>query len=134
MVAQPVSTPDSNISAATVEQQQQQQQQQEQQASDLGAAIENDMASSVASSYHQQFHQHHHHYMSKKERLVATSTSKTNLYIKGLGEDTTDKDLFDLCERYFNLSLVYSTDVVKRSHIDFKSKPTLPFSTLKKLI
>ncbi len=28
-----------------------------------------------------------------------SSTSKTNIYIRGLDEDTTDKDLFDMCQK-----------------------------------
>lgn len=46
----------------------------------------------------EQFYQHH--FTGKRDRQVATSTSKTNLYIKGLQEETTDKDLFDMCERW----------------------------------
>ena len=36
----------------------------------------------------------------KKEKIYSSFTSKTNLYIRGLGEDTTDKDLLDMCKKY----------------------------------
>lgn len=34
---------------------------------------------------------------SKKDR--PSTTSKTNIYIKGLDEDTTDNDLHDMCQK-----------------------------------
>lgn len=37
----------------------------------------------------------------KREKCVQTSISKTNLYIRGLEERTTDQDLFELCKRFF---------------------------------
>lgn len=37
-------------------------------------------------------------YLSKKEKLF-TFTSKTNLYIRGLNENTTDKDLYEMCKK-----------------------------------
>jgi RNA recognition motif-containing protein len=40
-----------------------------------------------------------YHYISRKDKLIATSTSNTNLYIRGLDENTTDKDLYDMCEK-----------------------------------
>lgn len=40
------------------------------------------------------------YYITKKEKLIPTSTSKTNLYIRGLNENTTDKDLHDMCQKY----------------------------------
>lgn len=40
-----------------------------------------------------------YYYINRKDKIIATSTSKTNLYIRGLEEDTTDKDLYDLCEK-----------------------------------
>lgn len=45
------------------------------------------------------FENNDYYYIKKKERIIATSTSKTNLYIRGLGKDTNDKDLHDLCEK-----------------------------------
>jgi RNA recognition motif-containing protein len=40
------------------------------------------------------------YYISKKDKVIPTSTSKTNLYIRGLDENTTDKDLYELCKKY----------------------------------
>lgn len=39
------------------------------------------------------------YYITKREKLIPTSTSKTNLYIRGLTESTTDQDLHDLCQK-----------------------------------
>jgi RNA recognition motif-containing protein len=39
-------------------------------------------------------------FITKKEKLYSSFTSKTNLYIRGLNEDTTDKDLYDMCKKY----------------------------------
>jgi len=39
-------------------------------------------------------------FIPKKEKLYSPFTSKTNLYIRGLNEDTTDKDLYDMCKKY----------------------------------
>ncbi len=36
----------------------------------------------------------------KKEKFCAISTSKTNLYIRGLDENITDNDLFEMCKKY----------------------------------
>ena len=33
------------------------------------------------------------------KKVVLTSISKTNLYLRGLNENTTDNDLLDLCQR-----------------------------------
>jgi len=35
----------------------------------------------------------------RRERQIPTSTSKTNLYIRGLDENTTDNDLFEMCKK-----------------------------------
>ena len=51
-------------------------------------------------------HHHHHHYQhnNNNNSLMNDSnqqhTSKTNLYIKGLSEETTDNDLHEMCKRY----------------------------------
>ena len=37
-----------------------------------------------------------------------SSTSKTNIYIRGLDEDTTDKDLFDMCQKLVLLLLQHA--------------------------
>ena len=39
------------------------------------------------------------YYITKREKLIPTSTSKTNLYIRGLAENTTDDDLFEMCKK-----------------------------------
>lgn len=60
------------------------------------------MSNSHHNHHYQSSHHHHHysqHYVSKRDRQIATSTSKTNLYIKGLKEETTDKDLYDMCAK-----------------------------------
>ena len=59
-------------------------------------------------------HYHNHHasggyhpssasgnYYYKKERMASIQlmTSKTNIYIKGLDENTTDKDLYEMCQK-----------------------------------
>jgi hypothetical protein len=36
----------------------------------------------------------------KKEKVVITSISKTNLYIRGLDERTTDQDLYSMCQKF----------------------------------
>ena len=36
----------------------------------------------------------------KKEKICNISISKTNLYIRGLDETTTDDDLFEMCKKY----------------------------------
>jgi RNA recognition motif-containing protein len=36
----------------------------------------------------------------RKEKLFSSFTSKTNLYIRGLNEDTSDKDLYEMCKKY----------------------------------
>lgn len=40
------------------------------------------------------------YYITKREKLIPTSTSKTNLYIRGLSENTTDEDLYEMCKKY----------------------------------
>lgn len=40
------------------------------------------------------------HTSHRKEKLFSSFTSKTNLYIRGLNEDTTDKDLYEMCKKY----------------------------------
>lgn len=39
------------------------------------------------------------YYITKREKLIPTSTSKTNLYIRGLAENTTDNDLYKMCQK-----------------------------------
>lgn len=72
-------------------------------------------ATSTASAGHH-YHNHHHmggggyhhpssasgNYYYKKERMASVQlmTSKTNIYIKGLDENTTDKDLFEMCQKF----------------------------------
>ena len=43
-------------------------------------------------------------YINKKEKLF-TFTSKTNLYIRGLNENTTDKDLYEMCKKFETIFL-----------------------------
>jgi len=38
-------------------------------------------------------------YHGRRERQIPTSTSKTNLYIRGLDENTTDTDLYEMCKK-----------------------------------
>ena len=38
-------------------------------------------------------------FINRKEKLFSSFTSKTNLYIRGLNEDTTDKDLYEMCKK-----------------------------------
>ncbi|RNA27989.1 RNA-binding single-stranded-interacting 3 [Brachionus plicatilis] len=40
------------------------------------------------------------YYVTKREKLIPTSMSKTNLYIRGLAENTTDDDLYEMCKKF----------------------------------
>ena len=47
-------------------------------------------------------------FLNKKEKLF-TFTSKTNLYIRGLNENTTDKDLYEMCKKLATIfSLIFA--------------------------
>uniref|UniRef100_A0A6G1SN55 Protein alan shepard n=1 Tax=Aceria tosichella TaxID=561515 RepID=A0A6G1SN55_9ACAR len=48
-----------------------------------------------SSQYHSHFQSQHHQHQSNDEQL-----SKTNLYIRGLNPDTSDSDLYTLCNRF----------------------------------
>ena len=37
---------------------------------------------------------------SKEKTNISSSISKTNVYIKGLNENITDNDLFEMCSKY----------------------------------
>jgi RNA recognition motif-containing protein len=37
---------------------------------------------------------------SKEKANISSSISKTNVYIKGLNENITDNDLFEMCSKY----------------------------------
>lgn len=45
-------------------------------------------------------HQQHQHHQHMQQLSPNTSISKTNLYIRGLSETTTDQDLHDMCKMY----------------------------------
>ena len=51
-------------------------------------------------SYSDECQSDNYYYVNKRNRVVATSISKTNIYIRGLDENTSDQDLYDMCEKY----------------------------------
>lgn len=68
---------------------------------------------------HHQHHSHHHH---NNEQL-----SKTNLYIRGLNADTSDSDLFTLCNRFG--SIVSTKAILDKSTNKCKGYGFVDFET-----
>ncbi|ESO03534.1 hypothetical protein HELRODRAFT_111970 [Helobdella robusta] len=72
----------------------------------------NNKSSSSSSGQHHHHHHHHHHNQhpppasssSSSAGLFSDQLSKTNLYIRGLKPETSDKDLLNMCSQYGSIS------------------------------